>query len=185
MLCELVKIVYLSHMNIRQATIADREDIADLYRTVANGGNVVGISRRPHEITDTYIYSLLNKKPSEIVCMVGIDDEGKLVGVVHGIKCGLDVYSHILCDLTVLIRPEMQSKGYARMLSLAFLEHIFNSRPDVMRVELEVITIKKLIEAFEFAGFIKEGEAKQRIRNADGTFEDSVLMVWLNPNFKG
>ena len=170
-------------MIIRQASIADREDIAELYKTVA--GNVVGIARRPHEITDTYVYSLLNKKPADIVCLVGVNEEGCVIGVVHGIKNGLDVYSHILGDLTVIVKPELQSKGFGRKLSLAFLEHIFNHRPDIMRVEMEVITILKLVEAFELAGFVKEAEVAKRIRNADGTFSNSVLMAWFNPNFKG
>jgi RimJ/RimL family protein N-acetyltransferase len=169
-------------MLIRKATIADREEIAELYRTVA--GNVVGISRRPHEITDTYVYSLLNKKPSEIVCLVAIDENEKVAGVVHGIKNGLEIYSHILSDLTVIVKPDLQSQGLGRKLSMSFLEHIFNERRDVMRVEMEVITNLKLIQAFEMAGFIKEGEAKNRIKNVDGTFSDSVLMSWFNPNFK-
>jgi len=168
---------------IRRATISDREDLAELYRTVA--GNVIGISRRPHEITDTYVYSLLNKKPSDIVCLVGVDDDDQIIGVVHGTKNGLEVYSHILSDLTVIVRPDLQSQGLGKKLSLAFLEHIFNHRPDIMRVEMEVITILKLVEAFELAGFVKEAETTKRIKNADGTFSNSVLMAWFNPNFKG
>lgn len=170
-------------MIIRRATISDREDLAELYRTVA--GNVIGISRRPHEITDTYVYSLLNKKPSDIVCLVGVDDDDQIIGVVHGTKNGLEVYSHILSDLTVIVRPDLQSQGLGKKLSLAFLEHIFNHRPDIMRVEMEVITILKLVEAFELAGFVKEAETTKRIKNADGTFSNSVLMAWFNPNFKG
>lgn len=173
---------YLSVVIIRKATISDREDIAELYRNVA--GNVIGISRRPHEITDTYVYSLLNKKPSDIVCLVAMDDDCNIVGVIHGTKNGLEVYSHILGDLTVIVKPEHQSKGIATKLSMEFLEHIFKERPDIMRIEMEVITILKLIQAFEFAGFVKEAETTNRIKNADGTFSNSVLMAWFNPNFK-
>lgn len=169
-------------MIIRKATISDREGIAELYRNVA--GNVVGISRRPHEITDTYVYSLLNKRPTDIVCLVGVDDDGNILGVVHGTKNGLEVYSHILSDLTVIIKPDIQSQGLGKKLSLAFLEHIFTHRTDIMRVEMEVITILKLVEAFEFAGFVKEAETNKRIKNADGTFSNSVLMAWFNPNFQ-
>lgn len=174
---------YLSVVIIRKATISDREGIAELYRNVA--GNVVGISRRPHEITDTYVYSLLNKRPTDIVCLVGVDDDDNILGVVHGTKNGLEVYSHILSDLTVIIKPDIQSQGLGKKLSLAFLEHIFTHRTDIMRVEMEVITILKLVEAFEFAGFVKEAETNKRIKNADGTFSNSVLMAWFNPNFQG
>lgn len=169
-------------MIIRKATISDREGIAELYRTVA--GNVIGISRRPHEITDTYVYALLNKKPSDIVCLVGTNEDGDIIGVIHGIKNGLEVYSHVLADLTVIVKPEEQSKGIATKLSMEFLQHIYTQRADIMRVEMEVITILKLIQAFEFAGFVKEGETTNRIKNVDGTFSNSVLMAWFNPNFK-
>lgn len=169
-------------MKIRKAIPSDREEIAELYRSVAN--NVVGISRRSHEITDTYVYALLNKKPSEIVCLVGVDENEKVIGMVIGTKNGLDMYSHILSDLTVIVHPDHQSKGYARQLSLGFMEHIFNHRPDVMRVEMEVMTHDKLIDAFLMAGFVKEAVTDRRIKNLDGTFSNSVLMVWFNPNFK-
>lgn len=169
-------------MIIRKATISDREGIAELYRTVA--GNVIGISRRPHEITDTYVYALLNKKPSDIVCLVGTNEDGEIIGVIHGIKNGLEVYSHVLADLTVIVKPEEQAKGIATKLSMEFLQHIYTQRADIMRVEMEVITILKLIQAFEFAGFVKEGETTNRIKNVDGTFSNSVLMAWFNPNFK-
>ena len=170
-------------MIIRQASIADREDIAELYKTVA--GNVIGISRRPHEITSTYVYALLNKKPADIVCLVGVNEDGCVIGLVHGTKNGLEVYSHILSDLTVIVRPEDQCKGYGKRLAQTFLEHISNHRKDILRVEMEAMTISTLVSSFELAGFVKEAEASRRIKNADGTFSDSMLMAWFNPNFNG
>jgi RimJ/RimL family protein N-acetyltransferase len=170
-------------VNIRKATIGDREEIAEIYRAISR--SIEGISRRPHEITDTYVYSLLNKKPSEIVFLVAVDEEDSVVGAVHGIKNGLEMFSHILCDLTVLVRPDMQSKGIGHKLSFAFLDHVFNSRPDVMRVEMEVIDALDRCEVYEAVGFVKEGMHKKRIRRPDGAFSDSVLMAWHNPNFEG
>lgn len=169
-------------MIIRKATIGDREEIAEIYRAVAN--SVSGISRRPHEITDTFVYSLLNKKPSEIVFLVAVDDDDCVVGAVHGIKNGLEAYNHILSDLIVLVKPDSQSKGVGRQLAMAFLEHIFNHRPDVMRVEMEVIDNHDRAKTYEMAGFAIEGEPKNRIRLSDGSFSDSLLMAWNNPNFK-
>jgi RimJ/RimL family protein N-acetyltransferase len=169
-------------VNIRKATIGDREDIAEIYRAIAR--SIEGIARRPHEITDTYVYSLLNKKPSEVVFLVAVDEDDRVVGAVHGIKNGLEMYSHILSELTVLVRPDMQSKGIGHKLSFAFLDHVFNCRPDVMRVEMEVIDALDRCDVYEAVGFVKEGMPKNRIRRPDGTFSDSVLMAWHNPNFK-
>jgi len=168
-------------MIVRNVNRNDREDIAEIYQAVAK--SVEGISRRPHELTDTYVYSLLNKKNSEIVFLVAVEDDGKVVGAVHAIKNGLEMYTHILSELTVLVKPDCQSKGVGRQLAFAFLDHVFNQRPDVMRVEIEVIHILERVKIYEAVGFIQEGQPKNRIRHVDGTFSDSVLMAWTNPNF--
>ena len=170
-------------MNIRKANISDREDIAEIYRAVAR--TVEGINRRPHEITDTWVYSLLNRKASDIVFLVAVDDDGRVIGSVHGVKNGLEMYSHILGELTVMVHPEFQSKGVGHKLSFAFLDHVFNNRPDVMRVEMEVIDVLDRVQIYEAVGFVKEASPKSRIRRPDGTFSDSVLMAWFNPNFTG
>lgn len=174
---------YLSVVKIRKATVGDREDIAEIYRAISR--SVEGISRRPHEITDTYVYSLLNKKEADIVFLVAVDEDERVLGAVHGIKNGLEAYSHILSDLTVLVRPGFQSQGIGHKLAFAFLDHIFHQRSDVLRVEMEVIDALNRIQIYESVGFIKEGAPKNRIRRPDGTFSDSVLMAWHNPNFKG
>ena len=54
-----------------------------------------------------------------------------------------------------------------------------------MRVEMEVVHDLEKVPVYEAAGFIKEGETKNRIRHKDGKFSDSILMAWVNPNFKG
>jgi len=168
-------------MLIRNVNRSDREDIAEIYQAVAE--SMEGISRRPHEITDTYVYSLLNKKSTEIIFLVAVDEDEQVVGAVHAIKNGLEMYNHILTELTVLVKPACQSNGIGRQLAFAFLDHIFNQRPDVMRVEMEVNHNLERVKIYETVGFIQEGLAKNRTRHVDGTFSDSVLMAWTNPNF--
>ena len=170
-------------MKIRKATISDREALADIYRAVA--ANVAGISRQPHEITDTYVYSLLNKKDDDAVILIAANDDFEVIGAILAVKNGLEAYKHILSELTVIVKPDVQSKGVGTKLSFAFLEHIFTSRPDVMRVEMEVVHDLEKVPVYEAAGFIKEGETKNRIRHKYGKFSDSILMAWVNPNFKG
>lgn len=169
-------------MIIRSAKIGDREAIADLFRNVSV--NDVGFTRRKHEITDTYVYALLNKKPNEIVCLVCEDENEEIIGVVLGTKNGLEMYDHILSDLTVIIKNGLQSQGLGSMLATSFLEHIYKNRPDILRVEMECKPFPKLIHAFERAKFVKEADTINRIKNPDGTLSNSVLMVWLNPNYK-
>lgn len=169
-------------MIIRSANINDREAIAELFRNVTI--NDVGISRRKHEITDTYVYALLNKKPSDIVCLVGVMPNDEIAGVILGTKNGLDLHSHILSDLTVIVKSEYQSAGYGKLMAMNFLQYIMTNRPDILRVEMESKPFPKLIQAFEKANFVKEADAINRLKNPDGTLSNSVLMAWFNPNYK-
>lgn len=169
-------------MIIRMAIPSDREQIAKLYHSVA--GSVKGISRRPHEITETYIYSLLNRKESQIVFLVAVNDKNSIIGCVHGTKNGLEMYDHILSDLTIIVDPEYQKQGIGRQLGHAFLKYVAENRPDVKRVEMEILKDILPIVDLEKVGFVKEGEIIGRIRNEDGSFSDSSLLMWENPNFK-
>ncbi|MCG8576309.1 MAG: GNAT family N-acetyltransferase [Flavobacteriales bacterium] len=169
-------------MKIRKTQNIDRSHVAEIYRSVSQ--ETEGIPRRLHEITETYIFSLLNKKEDEIVSLVAEDEEGKLLGVIHATKNGLESYTHILSDLTIIIRPEAQGKGVAKALGYHVLNYIRDHRPDVWRLEVEAISKLDHLDIFYAAGFVKEGEIKNRIRNIDGSFSDSVLLVWFNPNFK-
>ncbi len=169
-------------MNIRTTTKHDRIRVAKIYRSVS--GEMETITRRTHEITETYIFSLLNRAKDQIVSLVAESDDGDLLGVIHAVKNGLESYDHILSDLTIIVRPEYQGKGVARALGIAILEYIVENRPDVWRLEVESRTEKTRLDIFAKAGFVWEGEIKNRIRNIDGSFADSILLVWFNPNFK-
>jgi len=169
-------------MNIRKTTTHDRIPVAKVYRSVS--GELETITRRSHEITETYIFSLLNKPDDQIVSLVAEDDEGELMGVVHACKNGLESYGHILTDLTIIVRPEFQGKGVARALGEAILRYVAANRPDVWRLEMEARKEKTRLDIFLAAGFVTEGEIKNRIRNIDGSFADSVLLAWFNPNFE-
>ena len=172
-------------MLIRKALPIDRDEIADLYR--AASASVQGISRRPHEITETYIYSLLNDIDKKMVFLVAteeVDGEETILGCVHATKSDLEVYSHILSDLTVMVSPSHQKNGIGKFLGIEFLKHVAQKRPDIKRVEMEALSAQMHLDTYKAAGFIKEGEIKERVKNVDGTFSDSVLLVWINPSFK-
>lgn len=169
-------------MNIRKARSTDRSYIADIYAEVA--GNVQGITRRPEEITDTYIFSLLNQPEKECVFMVLEDESGEILGFGHAEKSNLAAYDHILSNLTIAVSPASQKTGLGRALFKGFLKHILKERFDVQRLEMEVQFDKGRIMLFESAGFISEAVIKQRLRAESGEFHDQVLMAWINPNFK-
>lgn len=168
-------------MNIRKTLRSDRIDVAKIYRTAWEGTE--GIARRPHEITETYIFSLLNKSDDEIVSLVAEDENGELMGVVHATKDGLEGHDHIISDLTIIVPPVHQRKGVAKALGVEFLKYISKERKDVMRVEMAAPQSLSRIEAFKAFGFNEEGIIKNRFRTQDGSFIDISLMAWINPNF--
>jgi len=168
-------------VNIRKTRKNDRIEVAGIYRTAWQGTE--GIARRPNEITETYIFSLLNKNDSQIVSLVAEDDKGEIVGVIHALKDGLESHDHLLSDLTIIVHPDHQKTGVAKALGWAFLQHISENRPDILRVEMHTPDHDYRVKAFQSGGFEVEGKLNRRLRNPDGSFQDVVVMTWINPNF--
>lgn len=113
------------------------------------------------------------------------DDDLDIIGFAHAEKSGLAAYQHILSNFTIVVSPETQGKGVGRGIFVGFLEHIYNERPDVARLEMEVQVDKDRIALFEAAGFNTEAIIKNRFRGLDDKLSDQALMAWINPNFKG
>ena len=157
--------------------------IAQIYQEVA--GAVRGITRRPEEITQTYIFSLLHKPEQDCIFLVVEDDNGKIIGFGHAHKIGLKVYDHILSNFIIAVSPDYQSNGFGRGIFMGFLDYLTRQRPDIKRLEMEVNNDPDRIKLFEGAGFKTEAIIKDRVRGIDGKFYDQVLMAWENPNFKG
>ena len=170
-------------MKIRKANRTDRVYIANIYNQVA--GKVEGITRRPEEITETYVFSLLNMPEDRCIFLIVENDKGKIIGFGHAEKNGLKAYDHILSNYAIVIAPEGQHNGIGKSLFIGFLEYLKSNRPDIKRLEMEVKDDPERVIKFEAAGFKTEAIIKSRARSVDGTFYDQVLMAWENPNFKG
>ena len=173
---------YISDVKIRKAHSTDRMAIVNIYKAVA--GNVQGITRRPEEITQTYIFSLLNKPEDECIFLVVEDDEGNIIGFGHAQKLGLAVYDHILSNYTIAVDPALQDQGVGRGIFMGFLDYLAKNRSDILRLEMEVDYDPDRIKLFEGTGFKTEAIIKRRVKGMDGQFFDQVLMAWENPNFK-
>lgn len=170
-------------MKIRKAHSTDRMAIASIYAEVA--GKVEGISRRPEEITQTYIFSLLNKSEENCIFLVVENDDMEIIGFGHAEKIGLAVYEHILSNFIIAVLPSERTKGIGKRVFMGFLTYLKESRPDIKRLEMEVSNDTGRVKLFEGVGFISEAIIKDRIRGLDGKLHDQVLMAWENPNFKG
>lgn len=170
-------------MKIRKAHSTDRMAIAKIYQDVAE--EVQGITRRPEEITHTYIFSLLNKPEEECIFLVVEDENMNIIGFGHAEKIGLKVYDHILSNYTIAVAQNQQDKGVGRGIFMGFLKYLEENRPDIKRLEMEVEYDQDRIKLFEGTGFKTEAVIKDRVKGMDGEFYDQVLMAWVNPNYKG
>ena len=170
-------------MTIRPATEADNEQIFHLYRLTARLSG--GIARTEAEITPAYVEANTDKAIAENGLILVAEAADEIIAEIHGHQYGIRIFRHILTNVTVVVHPEFQSRGVGKQLILAFLEHIRRHRPDIRRVELESrVTNQKSVALFKSVGFVQEGTMKNKTRNADGRFEDSLLFGWENPDFR-
>jgi ribosomal protein S18 acetylase RimI-like enzyme len=169
-------------VKIRKAHSLDRTSIASIYRKVA--GHVEGITRRPEEITETYVFTLLNKPEDEILVLVVEDDDLNIIGFGHAQKPGIKAYDHILSNYTIVVDPEYQKSGVGRGIFMGFLDYLMNNRSDIMRLEMEVQYDPDRVKLFEATGFKTEAIIKNRVLGLDNNYHDQVLMAWENPRFK-
>ena len=109
-----------------------------------------------------------------------------IVAAIHAFKYGIRIFDHILTNLTILVHPDYQSKGYGKALFSEFLSEIEKNRTDILRVELESRSNnEKSTRLYESIGFKKEGTMINKARNYNNLFENSVSYAWMNKNFVG
>jgi ribosomal protein S18 acetylase RimI-like enzyme len=172
-------------MHIRTAEISDLPKIKKLYETVAASGD--GIARVPHEITDAYVENFLTKSISTGVIIVAEHPGNveELVAEIHAYSPGIEVFQHVLADLTLVVHPAFQGKKLGRTLFTIFLEEIGLNRHDIGRVELVARESNhKAIKLYQSLGFRIEGRMEMRIKTKENVYEADIPMGWQNPNFE-
>ncbi|HYC85287.1 MAG TPA: N-acetyltransferase [Chryseosolibacter sp.] len=172
-------------MNIRTATREDAPQIQALYKAVAR--ETTGLARREHEISDNYVMGFVSKSVESglIIVAENPDGSGKLIGEIHAYNPGIDVFRHVLSDLTIAVHPAFQGRKIGRTLFTIFLEEIAVNRPHIGRVEL--ITRESNVKAIKFyqsLGSLVEGRLEMRIRTPENHYEADIPMGWQNPNFE-
>jgi RimJ/RimL family protein N-acetyltransferase len=117
--------------------------------------------------------------------LVGLDEAGQtIIAEIHAMKYGIRIFDHILTHLTIIVHPDHQGKGLGKKILQAFLNEVMEKRPGIRRVELESRSSNyRSIGLYKHLGFVQEGTMKNKTRNKDGSFEDSILMAWANPNY--
>ncbi|WMW25701.1 GNAT family N-acetyltransferase [Methanolobus sediminis] len=175
----------MSHLFVpRPATPADKSKLLALYREVATIPG--GIIREPPEVTEEYIDKFLtNSLKDGIILVVDDTENDRIIADLHTYRSSLSVFSHVFEHLTIAVHPSFQRQGIGRMLFTTMLEKVRTEHPEVLRVEL--ITMESnhaAISLYKSLGFMEEGRMEKKVRRNDGSFEDDILMVWMNPDFR-
>ena len=172
-------------MRYRTATIEDLDRIIKLYQEVARTEG--GIARLEPEITPEYVSSFLEKSLAAGLIIVGEnpDNENELIAEIHAYKAGIQVFDHVLSDLTIVVHPNFQRRKLGRTILTIFLEEVGRNRPDIGRVELIAReSNEKAIALYQSMGFLIEGRLEMRIRTTDRHYEADIPMGWQNPNYE-
>lgn len=169
---------------LRQSIMNDLKKILDLYRDVADSEN--GLATTKEEMDEEYVNEFL---PKTIKTGLGLVVENKnsktIVAEIHSYKLPQKVFNHVLSELTIVVHPDYQGKGFGKEIFSTFLNIIKKDKPDIMRVELFAReSNKKAISFYESLGFKIEGMFKKRIVAFSGGYETDLQMVWFNSGFK-
>jgi ribosomal protein S18 acetylase RimI-like enzyme len=164
----------------RFLTSDDAPVLLELYQTIAD--KTGGFVRTRDELTLDYAQKVIGRVLDGGVGICALDNSKRMVGAITAHKFGLKVFDHVLSGITVGVHPTLQSKGIGRRLFLDFIEHVQNSRTEILRVELMARdSNSRQIAFYEAIGFRREGTFEKRIRNLNGDFESDIAMAWLKP----
>ncbi len=165
---------------IRNTSINDISEILNLYVSVSS--QKAALARKPSEINEIYISNFTKKAIENGLQFVAIDiNDNSLVAEIHCYKLEPNVFSHVLSELTIAVHPNHQGKGLGKKLFTHLLNHVKESRKDILRVELIAReSNQNAIKMYESIGFVKEGRFEKRIKRDDGLYEADIPMAWMN-----
>ena len=172
-------------MHYRTATEEDAPRLLRLDKAVSRVRD--GIARLEHEVTEEYIHKILHNslKRGLMVVAEHPDDPNELVADMHGYTMGLEIFKHLITDVTVCVHPEFQGRKIGRTILTIYLDEIVRNRPEIGKVELIAREGNlRAIHLYQSVGFRIEGRLEMRIRMADGTYEADIPMGWQNPSFE-
>ncbi|SMC00154.1 GCN5-related N-acetyltransferase [Hymenobacter roseosalivarius DSM 11622] len=168
----------MAELSVRSATAADAAAIQVLYRTVAEQGG--GLARQPAEITAEYVQTFLTRSLATGIALVVERPEGAgLAGEIHTYSSGLQIFAHVMGELTVAVHPQFQGQQLGHRLFSALLICVQQRSPHTRRVELLVRESNhRAITLYEKLGFRQEGRLLGRVSVMPGQYEADIPMAW-------
>ena len=162
---------------ISTSTESDKNGVFELYKTTAKVRG--GLARISEEVTEEYVKNFLMTSLSCGLTLV-TKVEGKVVAELHAYKLGLEVFDHILSELTMCVHPDYQGMGIGKRLFERFMFLVKGGMPEITRVELITReTNHRAIALYQSIGFEIEGYMKGRIVGVSGELECDVPMAWI------
>lgn len=169
------------NFEIKKAELKHKSELLHLYSEVAEISD--GIIRKGDEINEDYISDFLTNSLENGLILIGIIN-GKIVGEIHAYTPRIYAFQHILTDLTIIVDPNNQGKGFGRKLFEKFLEIVTTDLTHIKRIELYTREYnERNVKFYESLGFINEGRQKDKIFIAKSEFETPLHMAWFNPNY--
>jgi len=168
---------------LRAANETDCLEIRSMYERIASIEG--GLARKKNEITSEYVRHFIIESTRSGITLVAIDSStGKIVGEIHCYSRMIEVFKHVLGELTIAVDPDCQGQGIGRLLFERLLDIVEQEKPEIERVELIARESNvKAIKFYESLGFKVEGRFEKRIHNADGNYEADIPMAWLRTGF--
>ena len=94
---------------VRKTNQNDREKIYLLYKKTAS--IVGGLARIEVEITDEYISSFVTQSIDRGLSLI-VELDKNIIGEIHAYRPKLQVFSHMISELTICIYPDYQGQRY-------------------------------------------------------------------------
>jgi len=165
----------MSEVAIRPTTPADAPAILALHIAAASRGG--GLAREPDEMDLAGVEGALAKPFINGVALTAWID-GALAGEIHASRLGPRQFDNSLTDLTVAVHPDFQGRGVGAALFEALFDRAVALSPKVDRVELFCREGNAhAVRLYQRLGFGIEGRLVRRVRLADGTVVDDLLMA--------
>ena len=165
----------MSGLVIRATTLADAPAILAQHVAAASRGG--GLAREPDEMDLAGIEGSLARPFLNGVALSAWID-GAIAGEIHASRLGPRQFDHNLTDLTIAVHPDAQGQGVGAQLFEALFQRARALEPKVERIELFCRAgHSHALRLYQRLGFVIEGRLVRRVRLANGTVEDDLMMA--------
>ena len=166
-----------NQFDIRLSKSEDFSGVLSLYRAVAETSG--GLARLSSEITSGYVEQFFHATTSRGLGLVAVTKSEEIIAEIHSYCPEVFCFSHVFTDLTIAVHPSVQSSGIGRAIFEQFLSIVASERTYISRVELIARESNwRALAFYETLGFVREGEMRGRVLNADGSIESDIPMAW-------